>query len=151
MSQMSHKNLDSFFNAISKRNGNLKDVRNKISGDGDLMELTNEKAVIYNIMNVLSIPRGSYPFDPEFGCDLNRYIFDLGTIQTKMMIENEIDKAMAPYANIYKLSKSVKYTPDKKSFIIKIMIETSLGEVIEKKLTVGQNGMFMGRPEEVYE
>ena len=140
MSQISsYKTLDSFYGSVNKKNNLFKDVKNRISGDGDIMELVDEKAVINKIITTLSIARGTYPFDPSVGCDLNRYIFDLASEINKRSIEDEVVTAVAPYKAFYKIEHTIKYMINKKGFVVQISLTTQKGDVIERKLMVDQN------------
>jgi phage baseplate assembly protein W len=66
--------------------------------------LALERDAIFNmIMNILQTTKGSYPFEPSFGCDLEKYIFRLGTEETVAEIEGEVLSALSqwmPYARI---------------------------------------------------
>ena len=138
MSLLFSKNLTDFYNKIPGKTDDFKDVINKISGSGDLLELKNEDAVIYNVTSVLSIARGTYPGDPNFGCDLKKYLFDLADETNKKNIEDEVDKAIYPYVSTYRITKEIKYFTNLKGFSIKLTL-TSPIKTISAVVTVDEN------------
>jgi phage baseplate assembly protein W len=66
--------------------------------------LALERDAIFNmIMNILQTSKGSYPFEPSFGCDIEKYLFRLGTDGVIAEIEGVVLSALSqwmPYARV---------------------------------------------------
>ena len=55
---------------------------------GDLVTIKEEAAVKNALMNLLRSPVGSKPFDPNYGVNIDRYMFE----QADALTENEINE-----------------------------------------------------------
>lgn len=133
-----NKGLNEFYNTVYGM-PDFKDISNKISGDGDFQQLVNERAAINNMLNMLFISRGSYPFDPTRGCDLEKYIFDLSSEANRKKIEQEVSETIAPYKTYYSISYDVKYLLNRRGFSINISIKSPKGTSLKKKITYSQD------------
>jgi phage baseplate assembly protein W len=52
------------------------DYLDRNAPDGDFRRIQGFAVLINSIRNLLSTPRGSYPFDPEYGSDLYKKVFE---------------------------------------------------------------------------
>ena len=57
---------------------------------GDVRPVKDVDAIKGSIKNILLTKRGERPFNPEFGCDLTKYLFEPVDIITTNMIKEEI-------------------------------------------------------------
>jgi phage baseplate assembly protein W len=61
-----------------------------VAPNGDFEKLTNINAVVDSILNLLSIPKGSYILNPEIGTELYKYVFDFNDPVTLAQVDAEI-------------------------------------------------------------
>jgi phage baseplate assembly protein W len=61
-----------------------------VGPNGDFEKLTNIDAVVDSILNLLSIPKGSYILNPEIGTEIYKYVFDFDDQVTLAQIDTEI-------------------------------------------------------------
>ena len=137
----SSKNLNDFFNYLKTNTQGFKDVINLISGDGNFVELRDEEAAMNNITTMLTIARGTYPFDPTLGCDLQKYIYEWSTETNKAKIENEVKEAIKPYTNEYNVKYEIKYLRGRKGFLINLSLDSIKGIQITRQVVVDANGV----------
>lgn len=57
---------------------------------GDISPLSEEKAVKGALMNLLRSPVGQRPFDPEYGTNVDKYLFELADPITESQINEDI-------------------------------------------------------------
>jgi len=81
----------------------------------------NEEAVENSLHNILSTPIGSVPGHPEFGCGIDKYLFELIDPLVSQMIEEEIRYAIKRWEPRVKIRKVIVIEdPDYNRLIIKI-------------------------------
>lgn len=56
---------------------------------GDVRPIVNEVAVKRALTNLVRTRKGTRPFDPEYGTNIHKYLFDTGPLA-----ENEINKSL---------------------------------------------------------
>jgi len=64
------------------------------TGKKDISILTNEQAVLEAVMNILNTEPGTRVMNPEFGCNLEKFLFDSIDPITGIYIKEEIEKAL---------------------------------------------------------
>ncbi|WVX87476.1 baseplate wedge subunit [Vibrio phage EniLVp02] len=69
----------------------------KSSISNDLGASYDVRAVQESIVGIVTTPKGSMPFDPEFGCDVNNQLFENVSVVTAYAIQNSIREAVALY------------------------------------------------------
>ena len=77
--------------------GRKVDIRPKLNSYGDFSEVTGKDAVVNAVRNVLMCPRGTYPFDPEYGSDFYKKVFEPMNIQTEQELQFELEDAIKQY------------------------------------------------------
>lgn len=96
---------------------------NKNPNTNDLVRVTNEQSVINSIKKILKTNHFEIPYNPYFGANLNRYLFEPFLPTTEMEIKNEITFAIEnfePRAQI--LDIIVNGQPDENSIEITLTI-----------------------------
>ena len=63
----------------------------------DVVRKTNEDAVKESIRNIVLTNKGERPFQPNFGCDVRKLLFENYTPQTSTLIEQTIRSSIAAY------------------------------------------------------
>jgi uncharacterized protein len=61
---------------------------------GDIVVTKDRAAVISSVMNILQTNQGELVHLPEFGCDLNRFVFEPITGENTVLIESTIRDAI---------------------------------------------------------
>jgi phage baseplate assembly protein W len=78
---------------------------------GDVRPVSDDKAVKSALINLLRSPVGSKPFYPEYGVDVNKYLFELADPMTESMINEDIAKAIKrfePRAEVIAIESSME-------------------------------------------
>ena len=70
--------------------GRIIDYAAKISPSGDLQKLTDLQVILTSWNNILTTPLRSYTFDPAYGSNLYKYVFDPADETTSQKIEDEV-------------------------------------------------------------
>jgi len=52
------------------------------------------EAINYQILNIIETVKGTYPFEPTFGVNLEKYLFRLASAGTLYEIESEVTSAL---------------------------------------------------------
>lgn len=114
---------DTFIKNIVGSREELVDVDSIINQLGDLQELKGIDVIIRRILVNLLVK--TYVFDPEYGYNLPKYIFDPTDYKTLSRIENivqhAIDISISP--SLAKIVPSVKFLSNKKGFKIDLNVE----------------------------
>jgi hypothetical protein len=72
-----------------------KDLVPKLSIYNDMMFMrTSEEAILEYFKNYLLTPKGSYPFDPEFGSELKQQLQKKDDTIRELLIRNELTKVI---------------------------------------------------------
>jgi len=61
---------------------------------GDIRPLINETAIKRSLMNLIRTKKGTRPFNPEYGCDINNYLFSYEPGFTEYNLQKEITEAI---------------------------------------------------------
>lgn len=65
------------------------------SGDANFLE--NAKSVKQALLTIINTPIGSRLFEPDFGCDIRRFIFEPIDAQTKTDIKDTVEGAIGRF------------------------------------------------------
>ena len=81
----------------------LIDLNRYISGIQEPSLVLDRAVIEYMILNILQTEKGTYPFEPAFGVNLEKYLFRLNNVQTEASIQNEVQDAVTqwmPYVRV---------------------------------------------------
>ena len=79
--------------------------------NGDLIALKNTNAIARSLRNIVFTARGEKPFDPDFGCDITKSLFENLDEVTASTIQEEIEFSIVNYEPRVDLV-SVNVVPD---------------------------------------
>jgi len=104
--------------------GRILDYAAKINPSGELQKIVDLQAILTSWNNILTTPLRTCSFDPEFGSNLYKYVFDPADSGTVEKITNEVryrinmfdDRAMV--TNV-----TVEYLSNKKGFNVTVFVE----------------------------
>ncbi len=105
---------------------------------GDFQKVQNINAVLDSLANLLSIRRGTYPFDPEVGTDLPKYIFDLNDEITYDLIKTEIENTFASEPNATITGIEISSITNNKGLLINVYMQIN-NIPIQATLTYNNN------------
>lgn len=99
------------------------DISPDLSKDwnNDISLAKGSRAIKNSILGIITTRKGSRPFDPNFGCDLNDQLFENMTPLVQNTLETTIKRAIVTYEpRILSLSVSVDPVYDTNSIIVTI-------------------------------
>jgi len=97
---------------------NYRDMPSTLNSD---VPATKEEAIFNSLNNIISTPKGSVPGHPEFGCGIDKYIFELIDPMIKEAIKGEIMYAINRWEERIKVTEiEVVDDPDYNRVLIKI-------------------------------
>jgi len=71
----------------------------KIASKGDFERVTDINTILNSWNNILLTPKGTYPYDPEYGSNLYKLIFEPLDERTADQIEREVVYVLERYDN----------------------------------------------------
>ena len=87
---MKPNSLEKFQQTSVGSRGRIVEYLAKISPTGDLQKVVDLNAILTSWNNILTTPLRTCSFDPEFGSELYKYVFDPADITTMEKINNEV-------------------------------------------------------------
>ena len=136
------KDLDRFRKNVAGRKDILVDYVHQISPSGDFRKINDLDVILSSWSNILIIPRGTYLFDPSFGSNLYKYLFEPADDDTRSAIEEEIKYSLLAFDSRANISKiDVSYLPNRKGFIVTITVEYRK-QVKDLKVAITEESYF---------
>lgn len=111
-----------------------RDILPYIDSNGDFKEVTGKDAIIASIRNLLMTPLGTYPFDPTYGSNLYKMLFEMDDNITRENIEYEVKDRIELYEDRIKVV-SVDFQYDIKGVKVDLVIQIQ-NEKDKTKLSV---------------
>lgn len=131
--------LDRFNIDVIGSSGRISDNMSLISPKGDFKRIIDFDVILNSWNNILLTPTRSYFYDPEYGSNLYKYIFDPSDEETVEQIKDEILDKLMYYDNRATIEDiKVEFTTDKKGFNITIFAKYE-GEHRELSLWLGED------------
>ncbi len=116
--------LDRFKGSVIGSDDIIRDYLPTIEAKGDFKSTTNLNVIINSWRNILLTPRRSYPYDPEYGSDLYKIIFDPLDEITVQRIEDEVYISIQKYDNrAFIENVDIKYLKNEKGVSIDIYVD----------------------------
>lgn len=104
-----------------------------LTGTKDISIVSNEQAVMESVYNILMTEPGERVMNPEFGCHLNKYLFEIIDFTTAISIQTEIEYAINKFEDrIKNLSIDVNPLYDENTFLINIYFQILLSAEIKQ-------------------
>jgi len=89
--------LNRFNQTVAGSDSKLADYQAVISSNGDFKRIKNIEVIISSWNNILTTPRRSYIFDPEYGSDIYKLVFEPADNETLERIKNEVIETLLRY------------------------------------------------------
>lgn len=91
------------------------------SWDRDVGVATNVRAVKNSLIGIIMTKKGTRPFDPYFGCDINNQLFENFDYDSRANVQESIIEAIKTYEpRIAKIGVDVTSNPDDNTLIVTI-------------------------------
>lgn len=107
------------------------------SPTNDFLDLYEEDAVVDHIIKKLQILRGTYVFDPTYGCDLVRYLFEPMNEVTEAAIRREVESVIKEYPSIINYSIELVPRENFKEYVVNIILNFRSGKTYG--IEIGRN------------
>jgi len=116
--------LDRFNKTIVGSESTIADYKSTIESIGDFRRINDIEVILSSWNNILTTPRRSYMFDPEYGSDLYRMVFEPADEQTQSEIVNEVVDTLRKYDDRAQINEvKVAFSPNRKGFNISVDVE----------------------------
>jgi len=113
----------------------LKRIKGYLADYGDFYEIYGTDIVVDAIGNILSTIKGTYLFDPDYGTELPKFVFDQLDDVTQEAIEGEVKTVLENWVPNISVDSVKSYKAPDKSIIVDIFL-TYLGMKTEIKALV---------------
>lgn len=116
--------LDRFNESVIGSSAKIADYTAKISPKADFTRLENLNAILNSWNNILLTPTRTYIFDPEYGSELFRLVFEPADNETAERIREEVITKLQRYDDRARiLSADVIFKPNGKGFTVTINVD----------------------------
>lgn len=113
--------LDRFNKTVAGSESKLADYKSKISSIGDFQRIKNIEVILNSWNNILLTPRRTYMFDPEYGSNLYKLVFEPADDKTREQIIQEVVETLEKYDDRATIEDvRVLFTSNQKGFSIAI-------------------------------
>jgi len=134
--------LDRFNKTVVGSNEKDADYQSKIVTSGDFKRVENIEAILSSWSNILITPKRTYQYDPEYGSDLYKLIFEPADQSTEEEIIEEVVEALRTYdprATVKNVS--VTFLTTRKGFNVAVEVLYS-GQNTELQVVIDENVYF---------
>jgi len=116
--------MEKFQKSVIGSSGKIADYTAKIAPFGDFYRVEDLQTILTSWNNILLTPTRTYTYDPEFGSDLYKYVFDPQDDDTKDEIRDEILYKLRRYDDRAEIvSLDVEYLSGQKGFTVSIVVD----------------------------
>lgn len=116
--------LDKFNSSVIGSKGDIYDYEDVITSSGDFKRNSRLYVVMKSWNNILLTQRRSFTYDPDYGSDLYKYVFEPADEITSQTIVEEVEDTLTLYDDRAKITSiDVSFLADKKGFILDIGVE----------------------------
>ena len=131
--------LDKFQTKVVGGSGRIVDFSPTISSTGDFTKIQDLYVILKSWNNLLLTPKRSYTFDPEYGSNLYKLVFDPADASTIDAIKRETQNALMAYDDRARiLSINVSFLPNQKGFVVDIKVSYK-GQTGDLKTTIRES------------
>jgi len=134
--------LDRFNKTVAGSDQKLGDYLSKIAPVGDFKRIGDLEVIISSWSNILITPRRSYQFDPNYGSNLYKLVFEPADPKTESRIIDETVNTIRKYDDRAVISNvSVVFLDNMKGFSIGIDVSYQ-GERGEFEVVIDESAYF---------
>jgi phage baseplate assembly protein W len=115
--------LDRFNTAVVGSRGKIADYLPKVGVSGDFKRVTDIQTILNSWTNILVTPTRSYLWDPEYGSDLYKMVFEPADDRTVDRIKQEVYNKLIKYDDRASITDiEVIFSSNKKAFTVNISV-----------------------------
>lgn len=114
------------------------DMAANIASSGDFERLEGTAVIINRIINQLLITKGTYFFDPLFGENIHRYLFEPVDNITLQEVSNLVSRVIEQNRQNANIAHEVLFYRDRKGFRINLIIKTD-GNICKFPLDIDES------------
>jgi len=134
--------LDRFAKSVVGIKSKIADYVPTISPQGDFKRVTNLETILLSWNNILLTPLRTYTFDPTYGCELYKMVFEPADETTIDRIKNEVIEKLQYFDDRAKiLSVDIQFLTNKKGFTVSLVVEYE-GQQSQLGLTIDDSLYF---------
>ena len=134
--------LDRFNEAVAGSNSKLADYTSRVAVKGDFKRISNIEVLISSWNNILMTPRRTYQYDPDYGSNLYKMVFEPADQITVGKVIDEVTTTLLRYddrANIEDVN--VTFFKNLKGFSVGIDVEYQ-GETGQLEIVIDEATYF---------
>jgi phage baseplate assembly protein W len=134
--------LHRFSKDVAGSESKLADYKSTVASIGDFRRIDNIQVILNSWSNILTTPRRTYMFDPEYGSDLYKLIFEPADNTTKRAIIDETVSVLTRYDDRARINDiNVEFLPNRKGFNVAVDVEYE-GETGQIEVIVDEDSYF---------
>lgn len=134
--------LDRFNKNVVGADDKDADYQAKIVTSGDFKRITDIEVILSSWTNILVTPKRTYQYDPEYGSDIYKLVFDPADDSTKEQIIQEVTETLRTYDSRGIIQGvTVTFIPGRKAFNVAIEVEYK-GDQSQLQVVIDENVYF---------
>ena len=134
--------LKRFNQTVAGTRTEISDYLSVIGVTGDFKRVDGIQTILNSWNNILITPKRSYIFDPEYGSDLYKLVFDPADETTQEKIREEVVDTIERYDNRATIKNvSINFLPNRKGFQVNIDVSYK-GSLSQLEMIVDQSTYF---------
>jgi phage baseplate assembly protein W len=134
--------LTRFNKTVAGSESKLGDYRSVISSKGDFKRIEDVEVVIASWNNILITPRRTYMFDPEYGSDLYKLVFEPADERTQESIIQEVVETLKRYDDRATITDvKISFLDNRKGFNLAVKVEFE-GDTSELQAIIDEETYF---------
>jgi len=134
--------LNRFNKTVAGSDSKLADYKSTVASIGDFKRISDIEVILNSWSNILTTPKRTYMFDPEYGSDLYKMIFEPADGTTKKTIIDETVFVLKRYDNRAQISNvKIEFLSNKKGFNIAIDVDYD-GYTGQVEVMIDENTYF---------
>lgn len=116
----------------------LLDIWSILSPSGDWKEIEGTETVIRRIITNLLISKGSYMFDPEYGSNIFKFVYEPADSVTYEQLRSEINRVVMDNKGSVNVTSEVLFFKNQRGFRINIIVDTDNGRIKKIPLDINE-------------
>ena len=134
--------LDKFNKNVIGSDGKIADYTTKILSIGDFARVVDIEVILTSWNTILLTPRRSYQWDPEFGSDLHKMVFEPADSETASKIREEVVSRLQTYDDRARITNvDISFLKNRKGFNIALNVDY-MGDQSEIQITIDESSFF---------
>lgn len=134
--------LKRFNETVSGSDSKLADYQAKVASYGDFKRIADLEVILSSWNNILITPRRSYQFDPEYGSDIYKLVFEPADDATLERIKTEVIDTLLRYDDRAIIEDvTVSVLPNRKGYNISVDVRYE-GDTGQLEVVIDEDSYF---------